>query len=95
MQVDAGGFTVSYHSQGIDDFNSNVLELRLFSHFIVDQIPATGIPELIETMLEIFDFYSDVLELRDETAILPSPKKLQAKLNAPTIRPEFPIVDEV
>ncbi len=63
---------------------------RILCHYIIELIPKQGIPELVDTLRNIYEFYSPV----DERTIeyLAPPKQVKARLGTTTLRPDFSVV---
>jgi hypothetical protein len=64
--------------------------IRLFCHILVERIPRHGIPELFETLMDIYEFYSTQIE--QERALLPQPQQVRARRGTTAVRPEFPVI---
>ena len=65
---------------------------RAFSHRLVDTIPREGLLELIEQLIQIYEFYSARNDVKPQ---LPAPyHSRKAKLSASVIRPTFSIEED-
>jgi|CXWL01.1.fsa_nt_gi hypothetical protein len=65
---------------------------KLLCHKIIERIPDQGVPELCETMAEIYDHHRKHAKYQQKT--LPFPQTVQAQLGKTYERPGFQIAEE-
>jgi hypothetical protein len=65
--------------------------LRALSHFLVDQVPDPGLPDLCNSLREFWEFYSLP---PSRTLMLPTKRQVTARIGERYERPEFHVDEE-
>ena len=67
------------------------LKARILSHFILNSLPDRALPELIDTLKTMIEFYREPIEPK---SLPPQRKSMPIKTGKVYVRPEFHIVED-